>query len=486
MTPEVSTIAISVNDVQASVVEPRGIYVYSEHLTEHLQDPQYAQQLTQALTVRGVDGLTLLLGWEVIEPSRGAYDWTLLDHWMSMAVSSGKQVALAIRAGQDTPCWLFQSPECGAGYTKSYAGAAPLRFLVSPHAGVGESKCNSETIAAPWEPIFLSEWDSMLAAVAAHLKSTGTYSALTSVRITGIDRTTSELRLPAEILADPCVTNSLEAWLKATPPYRPSRLLDAWDKLTNSFQRNFPDKYFGVEVIPTPSEARNLDYPFPAIDDNGCAYQPPWPKDRNNPNYVTGVCLNTSNVTDQNAPLLALASRKFAGRLSVSFQWLDFSSPASPYVVYAAQTWRTMIGFQTNDLDKFERAACSGSAENPGLCDSKTYLALLEVGIYPLGKTNSLRANYIEALPPDAIAFPDAIQQAHLELVPPQPTSTQTASSKTSTSILPKVTSSSSPTSVVPPMFSIGTSMVILPAVLVAIVIALTLIFMMKRKKPSG
>jgi len=395
---------------QSSASAPRGIYIYSEHLDED------AQQLTQALTVPGVDGLTLLQGWASLEPARGTFDWADLDQWMNAATSSGKVVALAIRAGQDTPCWLFQSAACGAQYTGAYAGATPLTFSVSPREGVGAPRCNQATIAAPWDPAFLSEWDALLSSVAAHLQSAGTYSAVSSVRLTGINRTTSELRLPAEILTTPCVANAVETWLTATPPYGAASLLGAWDKLTDSFQKSFPDKYFGVEVIPTASGDSNLEYPFPAIDDNGCAYQPPWPSDPQSPNYVQGTCLDTSPVPDQNGPLLALASQKFAGRLSISYQNLDLRDPASPYVVQEAQTLGTAVGFQTNDYDRLQRAACAGGSARPGPCDAANYLKLLEVGIYPLGKTNGLRALYIEVLPPDVNSFPSAIQQAHSEL----------------------------------------------------------------------
>jgi len=396
---------------QSGPSAPRGIYLYSEHLA------QDAPQLIQALTVPGVDGLTLLLGWASLEPDRSSFDWSELDQWMAAAAASNKQVALAIRAGQDTPCWLFQAPSCGSGYGKPYAGATPLTFSVSPTEGVGQSKCNQETIAAPWDPAFLSEWDSLLVAVAAHLQSAGTYNTLASVRLTGIDRTTSELRLPAEVLTAPCVANAIETWLTATPPYRPGTLLNAWDKLTDSFQKSFPDKWVGVEVIPTASGDANLEYPFPAIDDNGCAYQPPWPTNTQNPNALAGTCLNTAPVPDQNAPLLTLASQKFAGRLSLSYQNLDLRYPASPYVVQTAQALGTTVGFQTNDYDHFQRAACSGGSARPGPCDAASYLRLLEVGIYPLGRSNSLRAQYIEVLPPDAANFPAAIQQAHNELL---------------------------------------------------------------------
>src|SRR5579884_1577314 len=72
-------------------VLPRGIFVYSEHLAED------APQLSQALTMPGVDGLTLLLGWAALEPRRGAFDWTQLDQWMQAASGTGRQVVLAVR-----------------------------------------------------------------------------------------------------------------------------------------------------------------------------------------------------------------------------------------------------------------------------------------------------------------------------------------------------------------------------------------------------
>src|SRR5215469_8364114 len=204
---------------------PHGIYIYSEHL------PEDASDLSKALPVQGVDGLTLVLDWNQLEPDRGNFTWAILDNWMSNA--AGKQIALAVRAGQGTPCWLFQAPACGATYAKPYAGATGYNFLVSNREGIGQTSCNAETVAAPWDAIFLTEWDTLLAAIASHLQSAGTYTALTSLRLTGIDRTTSELRMPAEVLTSPCVMNSIATWLAAG--YRPAKLLTAWDTLTDSF-----------------------------------------------------------------------------------------------------------------------------------------------------------------------------------------------------------------------------------------------------------
>jgi len=43
-------------------------------------------------------------------------------------------------------------------------------------------------------------------------------------------------------------------------------------------------------------------------------------------------------------------------------------------------------------------------------------MAKLQEGIYPLRQTNSLRLQYIEVFPTDALLFTNAIWQAHSEL----------------------------------------------------------------------
>jgi hypothetical protein len=54
-----------------------------------------------------------------------------------------------VPAGSSTPSWLFE-PAPG------FAGAAPLNFTITPHDGQ-TADCQPETIAAPWDPAFLSQ-----------------------------------------------------------------------------------------------------------------------------------------------------------------------------------------------------------------------------------------------------------------------------------------------------------------------------------------
>jgi hypothetical protein len=78
-----------------------------------------------------------------------------------------------------------------------------------------------------------------------------------------------------------------------------------------------------------------------------------------------------------------------------------------------------LASFQTNEEGTGEKADCGGTVNNPVLCIDGPYLSMLETGIYPLKPTNRLRAQYLEIFAADAIAFTNAILQAHQELFAP-------------------------------------------------------------------
>lgn len=364
---------------------PRGIYVDSNAFPIPGNDETV---LASSLTVPGVDGLVLVLGWSKVEPAMGQFQWDTLDRWMGMAVSAGIKVELSVRADM-APAWLFQPPPVGAG-------ASPLSFTYAPKDG-GKT-CSSETIAAPWDPAFLGRWDAMLAALAAHLKSAGTYSAVTLLRLTGINRNSDELHLPAQTAqstGSACVSDAVSTWLQAG--YRPSRLLAGWDAITGSFKKSFPTKYFSVAIITS-------TYPFPPINEDG--------------SVITGVNGQTLG-SEQNLPLLTLASRKFPGHLVIQNNSLYPGEPAQSETVQSAQSLGTLIAFQTNEeLSADYGGAACGARGDATPCTDATFLEMLDTGIYPLGESNSLRAQYIEVFAANVNAFPQDVERAHRELSP--------------------------------------------------------------------
>ena len=241
------------------------------------------------------------------------------------------------------------------------------------------------------------QWDSMLAALSAHLKSAGTYDAVVLLRLTGINRDTDELHLPTETPESTgltCVSESITTWQQAG--YKPSLLLQGWDAVTSSFQRNFPDKSFTVAII------ASTNTPFPPIAEDG--------------SIIAGSVPNLSG------PPLTLASRQFPGHLVIQNNSLYPGVPAQPATIGFAQSLGTLIAFQTNEdvaTSNGKSAGCGTSSQNVTPCTDATYLAMLETGSYPLGPSNALRAEYIELFAADAVTYPGDIMQAHSELFAP-------------------------------------------------------------------
>jgi hypothetical protein len=368
-------------------VDLRGIYIYSGDVSSLAAGD--TQTLSDALLVPGVDGLVLVIAWSALEPTNHVFHWTNLDFWMHQSIALGKKVDLAIEAGVDTPSWLFDP------VTKGGAGAIGLNFTVSPHQGA-LSNCIPEMITAPWDTNFLASWDNMLRVLANHLKSVGTYSNVTLVRLTGINRTTDELRLPSETAQETglsCVSNAPAIWQSVG--YTPSNLLSGWTGIMSSFEKYFPEKTFCVAIIP-----KNA---FPPIDDHGQVI--------------------TKDIPDPNLPLLAYASQSLPGRLVVQFNSLVTGTNAIAAVPESAQSFGTLAAYQSNDwLGRSNGgAACGGDASNPVPCNNDAdYLSELNEGIYPLTPTNSLRSQYIEVFPANVIAYTNAIWQAHAELFAPE------------------------------------------------------------------
>jgi uncharacterized protein (TIGR03437 family) len=272
-----------------------------------------------------------------------------------------------------------------------------LSFSYAPHDAL--KGCFSETIAAPWDPAFLAQWDAYVAAVAAHLKSTGVYSAVSIVHLTGINYDSGELHLASQTAQSSglsCVSDAIATWQNAG--YRPSLLLKAWDALTSSFKKSFPDKYFSVAIIAS-------THPFPQIAEDGTII-----------NFTNGAALSVT----QNLPLLTLASQKFAGRMIIQNDTLYPGVTVPSQTVQSSQTLGTLVAFQTNlDFGPDGGASCGPSIQQTAVCTDATFLSELETGIYPMGKSNPLRAQYIEVFGANVDALPAAVLQAHFELAPP-------------------------------------------------------------------
>lgn len=67
-----------------------------------------------------VDGFTLRTSWDRIEAEEGKRDWSYIDQGVSLARKHNKKIGLSIRAGVNTPNWVYQSGARSFTYTLNY------------------------------------------------------------------------------------------------------------------------------------------------------------------------------------------------------------------------------------------------------------------------------------------------------------------------------------------------------------------------------
>lgn len=162
-----------------------------------------------------VDGFLVRIGWDLLEPSPGVFDWTLLDAQIASCAQAQKRVALAVVQSTGTPAWLAG---LGAGtYTYSFRGA-------------------SKTVALPWDPVYLSRWTSFVAALGARY---GQDTTIALVHATHATHNGFEMHLPF----------GEEAGYRAAG-YTEAVYAQSWTAVLDAFFAAFPNHFVDVDLHP--------------------------------------------------------------------------------------------------------------------------------------------------------------------------------------------------------------------------------------------
>lgn len=307
-----------------------------------------------------VKGVSLNLVWGTIETAKGVYDWTTLDREVTRAVESGKQISLAVIPNrQSAPEWLFKE------------GVQSYSFDITPHKGVA---AQTVTMAAPWDPVYQSEYAHMMNALADHLKSIpGAYQAVSMVRVTGIGESTGELKLPQQH-----DNASYDAIWKAAG-YTPDKVIDAWKSFAAATNSAFSDKVMGLYVA-------NHTYDFPLIDNNGKLIN------ANSPGYV-----------DVSKAIVDAGVEMFGDKFLVT--WAALGAGHLSDLVTQAVREGGLAGYQTNHF--LDNGAGIGLYQHAATPTAASYEAMLVQGIVQGG------GSYLEVSASDAMKFVDALNAAN-------------------------------------------------------------------------
>lgn len=162
-----------------------------------------------------VEGILVRVAWKDIEPSRGVYDFSLIDGQLALAQQAGKHVALAVVQGPGTPGWL------GAQGVQTMTYTSPF---------------GTQTIAAAWDLTYQTIWAETIAALGAAFQNDARISL---VHVVNATHNGFEMQLPLD-----------EQALFVAAGYSASAYADSWKRSIDAYAVAFPLHPLDVDVHP--------------------------------------------------------------------------------------------------------------------------------------------------------------------------------------------------------------------------------------------
>jgi hypothetical protein len=372
---------------------PSGIYVVNEAANLQSTATAYATGLTSSSAYQtDVAGHAIFVPIARILPNittwgQFNWDWTYVDTLVQTALSNGKKYSIALEMGFQSSSTYLQSLPSGFAATCG-ASCAPL-FDVWVTGGSG-GRCTSAYIPLPWVPKVQQFWSAAAFALAAHLKQTGAYGALTLIHLPGLSVYDEEIRLPTGSPAP--ATTDTQACPDGRPAY-PSVISDAtnakwqaygysdavvvngFETIATAFEQAFPDRYLGLSLFnPGPN---GIDFPNLTGDAAGAVA----------------------------AQIVQAVTALAPGRVQLQSDNLDSNFAQTEVTTLAIQN-AAAVGWQTNKHAE-TGAGCSGGGA--GSCNpdgpNGPYFQLLQNGAQNRGA-------YVEVWSNDVVAYPLGIGAA--------------------------------------------------------------------------
>jgi PKD repeat protein len=244
-----------------------------------------------------VDGVLLRTEWTAIETASGVYDWSYLDGQVAAAAAAGKKVSLVVKAGGNTPAWLYTAGAVSFAYT-------------DPKTGL------PATMPLPWDPVFLADWTQFIQALGVRYAS---WAAVAQVKVTGLNISSEETNLPNS------TTDTLN-WQAAG--YTRVEVENAWQTIADAYSQAFPEVNISLIVVPGA---------FPPIDDYGNIFVSPSGGDPTLINYLinTGIGRYGQQFIVENNGLsdywISSLVTNVAGQVTTGYQMLWFVTNDNTY-----------------------------------------------------------------------------------------------------------------------------------------------------------
>ncbi|MDP3735346.1 MAG: beta-galactosidase [bacterium] len=177
-----------------------------------------------------IAGLVFNRQWELIETSKGTYDWGGLDSQISQAAAAGKMVRIGIAiGGQHTPKWVFDE------------GVTTISFI-DRNEFHQDTYNTSVEIPLFWDPTYLALKKAFIEVAGARYNKNPDVHLVTAACV---NPNTDDWVLPARTAKD------IQDWKNAG--YSSDKIIDACKQIMDATVAAFPNKTIFMAVGPIPA-----------------------------------------------------------------------------------------------------------------------------------------------------------------------------------------------------------------------------------------
>ncbi len=235
-----------------------------------------------------IDGLSIRLHWDQIEPSEGNYSWSVFDNLIAKARNANKKAMLRVTAGTYTPDWVY-----AAGAQKVTATDQN-----SYHSTYGQQI----SVPVPWDGVYLQKWTDFIKVFGERYKND---SSVVAIQMTG-PSDAGEMYLGGK-----GVVNNKSLW--DSYGWSPDKLVNAWKQTVDAYAGAFPEKQLVIDI----SNPVNFDNPQQIVNDIlSYGYQKLGTKFSIQGNWLAAK-------TNPNFPLYQVVEN-YSSKTAVGFQMLWF------------------------------------------------------------------------------------------------------------------------------------------------------------------
>lgn len=321
-----------------------------------------------------ISGVRLRLTWGSLEPTKGGYDFSLLNNEIAKAYAAGKSFSIAIATGSKesrAPAWLFAQP----------TNVKTIALIDGSHQGQGNINRTQYTFAIPWDLKYKARVMNLIAALKNNLESlpASQYDIVTQISTFGLSQKTDEMRLPDQDMStDPNIsagpddyTRAIAKWNALSIPFRPSVVMSTYKDILDTMMSSFPNKTIGSSFISFKSG-------FPTIDESGAK-------------------VSKANMIDLANEMVIYGKNTYGKRYSSMTASLTPVGGVSN--ITTDHVGSISIGYQLNNSE-FGDPLC---LTNNTICDDTSLRAAFT-------NAKNAKAYFVEIFPNDVLAYPQAIK----------------------------------------------------------------------------